>query len=1227
MPRSLYSERDYVFGQMMLTLRTAIGLTQSGLAEHLGISRRAVGEWEAGSSYPKAEHLKRVIMLGMKVHAFSAGHEAEEIHELWKAAHQKVLFDERWFSALLGQQPPSQPLRVPVLVEESRARNGVIARPVTGPRVDWGDALAMPTFYGREQELDLLTQWLMQERCRVVSVLGMGGIGKSSLAVNMMYQLAGHFEVVIFRSLRDAPSCDALLEDCLQVLSPQPLDVMPASLERRISLLLEHLRKTCALVVLDNLETLLEEGDIRGRFRPGYEGYGMLLRRLAETEQKSCLLLTSREKPAELRASEGKSSPVRSLRLTGLDVAACEQLFAEKEAFGTPQEQARLVEVYGGNPLALKIVAETITDLFGGEIDQFLTEDTMIFGSIADLLSEQFNRLSPLEQTVLCWLAITREPVTIEELLAVLAAPQPRVQLFEAIDSLRRRSLIERGQRQGSFTLQSVVLEYVTEVLITEVVSEIQQHRLDHLIAYGLEQARAREYVRQTQRRLLIEPILAQVCNTYQERGEVEEQLLLLVHQLREQAEDTQGYGPTNLIMLLRELRGHLRGLDLSHLSLRGAYLQGVEMQDASLAGDTLRDTVFTEALNPTWVVAISPTSLYWAAGCRQGDVRVWCEKGQRLHLAWQAHTDNLYTLAFSPDERTLVTGSFDGSLKLWDLQSGALLWTGWHTDLIRTVTFTPDGRTIASGGDDGCIRFWDVLSGRNVGVLQHPQPIFFLVWNPEGNLLASSILDGSIRLWQWQETQPATCIRVLTGHTNWVLSLAFAPDGTHLASASWDNTVKLWEVASGRVCQTLTGYTKQVYAVAWSPDGRTVASAGFDASIWLWDVAQSRYRAALRGHTAVVYKLAFTPDSANLLSSSEDSTIRVWDVASGRCVRVIEGYAVSFYNLAWSPDGRWLASAGSDLQVALWDVEGRTLLRVLRGHSWTVLGVSWSPDGRLLASCGRDNAIRLWDPDTGICLEVLRDPDAGDTLFYDVVWSPDGRLLASVSYLRGVQVWDMRTRTRCWVGRQHRTRIRRVAWSPDGTRLASCGDDGSICLWEASAGELLGRLQEHQGGVVSVAWSPDGKWLASGGGGRGGGELLIWDIASGKVVQEWRGLPGVIFAVVWSPDGERVISGNSYGTMHWWKMQSGECLMTREGHRGVVQALRVSSDGTRLASSGDDSAIQLWDVASGELLQTLRQDRPYERLNITGIRGLTEAQRDTLRILGAIEEKVPSLV
>src|SRR6266566_7920793 len=385
-----YSERDYAFGQAMATLRTAMNLTQAGLAQLLGVSRGAVLGWEAGSSYPKAERLKRFIALGVELHAWAFGREEEEIRALWHAARQKVLLDELWLSSLLGERPPPLLPIEPPLVEGTRPVDQPVAGSAHAQRVDWDDALDVASFYGRKSELADLSQWVVQERCRLVSVLGMGGIGKSALSVTLMHQVAEHFEVVLFRSLRDAPSCEAWLADCLQVLTPQPLAEMPASLPGRLSFLLERLRERRALLVLDNLEALLQEGDIGGHYRPGFEEYGYVLRRVGETINQSCLLVTSREKPVGLVLLEGTHSPVRTLRLAGLDAVAGAQVLAEKEVVGTSQDLARLIEAYAGNPLALKVVAETIADLFAGEIGSFLKQGTVLFGRIEELLAEHF---------------------------------------------------------------------------------------------------------------------------------------------------------------------------------------------------------------------------------------------------------------------------------------------------------------------------------------------------------------------------------------------------------------------------------------------------------------------------------------------------------------------------------------------------------------------------------------------------------------------------------------------------------------------------------------------------------------------------------------------------------------------------------------------------------------------------------------------------------------------
>src|SRR5438309_131809 len=926
MKRYSYSERDYAFAQLMLTLRTTIGLTQAGLGERLGVSRRAVAEWEGGLSYPKAERLKAFIALCVQQHAFAAGREEEEIRALWKATRQKELLDEDWLRGLLA---PAAPVRLSPPAGTPAAHAG--AEAVAFPRVDWVGALDVSHFAYREVEVAELSQWIVQERCRLVTLLGMGGIGKSMLASYLGQRLAQEFEAVLWRSVRDAPSCEELVADCITFFSQTPPAAFPISLEQRITQLVARLQASRCLLVLDNLETLLEGGDREGGYLPGYEGYGRLIGRLAESAHQSCVLVTSREKPMEIEALEGGRSPVRSLRLAGIDEQAAQELLSDKELSGTPAAWQRLVAGYVGNPLALKIVAQAVCDLFGGDLDRFLQEGELVFNGVRPVLRQQVGRLSPLEHLLLTWLAVLREWTPLPALLQVL---HPRVLRARVLEALRRRSLLEQGQ-QASFSLQSVVMEYLTDELGERLSEEIVLGTPQQLRSYVLEQAQAKDYVRQTQMRLLVHPLLERLRSELGADALVEAHLLRLLAQFRREDTATQGYGPANVISLLTALRGHLRGLDLSRLAIRGAYLQGVELQDATLSGARLEECVLTEAFDAIWAVAISQGGQYWAAAGRRGEVRLWRGAGQTLHRVWQAHTDIATTLAFSPDERLLASGSTDGSLKLWDVESGAVLWSGEHTSTTSWLAFAPDGGLLASGGFDATVRLWDPQLGTLLEALPHPGPVYRLAWSRDGHLLATGDGAGTLRLREIGPSRPATCVESLVGHSSWMWGLAFAPDESLLASASWDGSVKLWELGEAgnlRLRQRRLGHTQQVQALAWSPDGGTLASGSWDHTIRLWDAKQGLARVVLQGHRAAVHGLAFTPDSRHLLSGSDDGTLRLWEVERGQCVRVLEGYDACLYDLDWSPDGpssspgrgSQLASAGADSLVSLWQVESR---------------------------------------------------------------------------------------------------------------------------------------------------------------------------------------------------------------------------------------------------------------------------------------------------------------
>ncbi|MBE9006355.1 NACHT domain-containing protein [Fortiea sp. LEGE XX443] len=358
---------------------------------------------------------------------------------------------------------------------------------------DWGEAIDVSVFHGRKIELAKTQQWILQEGCRLLLILGMGGIGKTAFSVKLAQEIQDQFDYVIWRSLHFSPSPEQILEQLIQTLLPTPETATAKTVESRISQLIDIFRNARCLIILDNFDTILaSSGNSYAKtefstltvnnqgtknllpqiqYRQGYELYGELIRRIGESQHQSSLVLTSREKIPEIAALEGNTSPVRSFRLTGLNQSESHSILRAKGFINIPEDRCRvLVEQYGGNPLFLQLVATTIQELFGGNIDEFIAQGTVVFGDIRAILDQQFNRLSQLEKHMMYWLAMKQNAVSVRQLQQnTIPGLSPRLSqrlILEAVDLLHRRSLIE--QQASSFSQTPVLMEYMIERSLEE---------------------------------------------------------------------------------------------------------------------------------------------------------------------------------------------------------------------------------------------------------------------------------------------------------------------------------------------------------------------------------------------------------------------------------------------------------------------------------------------------------------------------------------------------------------------------------------------------------------------------------------------------------------------------------------------------------------------------------------------------------------------------------------
>ncbi len=1095
----------------------------------------------------------------------------------------------------------------------------------TNPQQDWDTAVDASVFYGREVELTQLWQWIGSERCRLVGLLGIGGIGKSTIAVKAALQMQTEFEIVVWRSLANAPPLDELLSSLLKFLMPLYGEdpVIPTTLAQQISKLVKYLRSRRCLLILDNAETILQREPV-GQWRVGYEGYGQLLRAIGEASHLSCLLLTSREKPREMALMEGEQGLVRSLTLSGLTPDDGRAIFRRKGAFtGSEAEWQTLIHHYGGNPLALKLVAAAIQDLFNGSITEvlpYLSQGLAVFEDIRDLLDRQFDRLSEAEQKILSWFAIHREPVSIADIRENVVDPDVQQRVPNLINSLLRRSLIEKND--GLFFLQPVVMEYVTERFVQQICIEFETQQLNVWQTHPLLRVQAKDYIREIQTRLIMQPVMERLLSRFGSVAAIETQAR---HLLRQQGKKP-GYTAGNLINLLVQLQVDLRGSDFSDLVVQQADLRQIDLARVNFQNANLAKSIFSETLSNAMSIDLSPDGQIIAVGASNGNIYLWNITTTQLLATFEGHTGWVWSVAFSPDGTLLASGSTDSSVRLWDVQSGQCLQVlTEHTSCVWSVSFSPDGQQLASGSDDQTVRLWN-LQGQCLRVLKgHSQSVYAAHFAPDQQTLVSSSHDTTIRIW---DVSNGNCLSVLQGHISGVQCVCYSPDGQLLASGSRDGSIRLWSdyLASDQLStlnfKVLQGHTDWVWDIAFSPDGRLLASASRDGTLRLWSVQDGQSIYVLDSHTHDVHGLAISADSQLLVSAGKDHTVRLWHLQSGRNLKTLRGYTGGLHSLSLSADDQTLASSGQNEAIQLWHLQLDSNLPQLHPYKTfssptrrisSLSNVSFSPDGQMLAINRHDESIVVWNIQT----EQFDQWSAHSASIWTVLFSPGGKILASSSYDCTVRLWDVRTHHCLRVLRGHESGILAIAFDPSGQCLASGSFDDTIRLWDVQTGECLRVLQEHTGAIFTLVFDRSGQRLVSGGHDQ---TIRLWDVQTGACLRILQGHTGVVWTLAISSDGRILASGSDDQTIRLWDLQTGHCLQTLCEHTSWVTSVLFSSNGQILLSGSYDRRIKLWDVKTGRCISTLTIDRLYEGMNIQGATGLTVAQKATLKTLGAIE-------
>ena len=551
-----------------------------------------------------------------------------------------------------------------------------------------------------------------------------------------------------------------------------------------------------------------------------------------------------------------------------------------------------------------------------------------------------------------------------------------------------------------------------------------------------------------------------------------------------------------------------------------------------------------------------------------------------RLQRVLSGHTNAVNSVAFSADGTHVVSGSADGTARVWNAGSGELLHELKHDGPVSRVAFSPDGGRVLTASSDGTVRVWNVASGNPVRELRvapggktfPTRRLVSVTFSADGMRILTAMEFGRAQVW---DLAGGKVVGELKGLTNRLSSAAISHDGTRAIAAETE-TAWIWDAAGGEVLHELPGHKDFIHAVAFSPDGTRVVIGAGDRIGRIWDVASGELLREFKGHEGAIRGVAFSPDGASVATASSDQTARVWDAATGEMLRELKGHADDVTSVAFSADGR-VITGSSDRTLRIWDVAGGGP-RPLR-HERDVMTAAFDATGSRVVTASADKTARIWDTATGTMLRELGHNSQVD----EATFSPDDTLILTRSE-NMVRVWDA-------VTGGMRGELREDG-GIFGARFIADGPGTHVVLiftkhaaiWDAVGGTVVRELKGHGGGYGSPAVSADGRRIAD----RYGDHARIWDAATGMLVREITSPGGSVWSTALSADGKRLVTAETTGLARVWNSDTGEMLQELKGHAGSVSGAAFSADGARIVTASSDRTARIWDTASGEMLREI---------------------------------------
>jgi eukaryotic-like serine/threonine-protein kinase len=576
--------------------------------------------------------------------------------------------------------------------------------------------------------------------------------------------------------------------------------------------------------------------------------------------------------------------------------------------------------------------------------------------------------------------------------------------------------------------------------------------------------------------------------------------------------------------------------------------------------------------------VAFSPDGKTVLTGSSDSTARLWnAATGRPLGIP-MTHQSAVQAVAFCPDGKTVLTGSLDKTARLWDATTGRPLGIPMiHQDSVSAVAFSWDGKTVLTGSGKITTGRWDATSGQPLGPpITYPGIVQAMAFSPDGKTVVTGNIDETARLWDTATGRP---LGLPMNHQAIVDAVAFSPDGKTVLTGSLDKTARMWDATTGRPLGLPMNHPDRVHAVAFSPDSKTVLTASVDKTARLWDAMTGQPIGLPMIHQDWIRTMAFSPDSTTVLTGSDDKAARLWDAATGRALGLPMIHQDAVVAAVFGPDSETLLTASKDKTARLWDAATARPIGLPMIHRYQVEAAAFSPDSSTVVTGSQDATARLWDTTTGQPIGLrMRHQNAVQA----VAFSPDGKTVLTGSRDQTARLWNAATGRPVGLPMAHQAEVWAVAFSRDGETVLTASEDRAARLWDAATGQPLGLPVTYKGPVRALAFSPDGKTMLTGNVDKA---AQLWDATTGRPL----GIPMIhqdtVQAVAFCPDGKTTLTGSDDKTARLWDVTTCRPIGAPMTHQGTVSVVAFSPDGKSVLTVSEGKLARLWDAATGRPL------------------------------------------